>query len=163
MLFVSLYLHLNGCISNTVLWPCRHPEKNYMLLKSHLTARLTWRSEEPIQMTPLSVNMARQRLLNERDMARNSVTSVERSGVCRKTRVSKGCQLEYNWKLNYMTVIGSKTFFNSVYVDLNFVNSELVKFGLLWLLCALKLHAVLIAPFEHLIMKCNQLRILTRC
>ena len=76
-------------------------------------------------MMPLSVNMARQRLLNERDMARNSVTSVERSGVCRKTRVSKGCQLEYNWKLNYMTVIGSKTFFNSVYVDLNLLIQNL--------------------------------------
>lgn len=86
-------------------------------------------------MTPLSVNMARQRLLNERDMARNSVTSVETSGVCRITRVSKGCQLEYKimelnsslttWKLNFINYIGSKTFFDSVYADLSLLIQNL--------------------------------------
>lgn len=43
---------------------------------------LTCKSDDPIQMTPLSVNIARQRLLKDKDMARNWVTSVETSGVC---------------------------------------------------------------------------------
>lgn len=49
----------------------------------HLT--LTCKSDDPIQMTPLSVNMARQRLLKDKDMARNWVTSDETSGVCGHT------------------------------------------------------------------------------